>query len=160
MSTDTEGHQRAEPAGGSTPEQRTPDRRPGLDLSPLREVKAKEYLTRFGFGAAVSIAAAVIAKAVSARFGGMFLAFPAILPASLTLVQEKEGTRRADRAAIGAVLGGVSLVVFAGVCEATVGRLAGWAALLLALAGWLLASFGLYGLLAGFQPEVCDRNRD
>jgi len=102
----------------------------------------------------------VIAKTVSARFGGMFLAFPAILPASLTLIQEKEGTRRADREALGAILGGTSLVAFAGAGEATIGQMPGALALLLALAAWLAASFSLYALLAALRPQDCDRNRD
>lgn len=160
MSTDTDRHHSAKPTADARADGPAPNCRPGVDLSPLRDLKPKDYLTRFAFGAAVSIAAAMIAKAVSARFGGMFLAFPAILPASLTLLQEKEGTRRANRDAIGAVLGGISLIVFAAVCEASIGRLAGWAALLLAMAGWLAASFGLYAMLAAFRPEDCDRNRD
>ena len=66
---------------------------------------------RFAFGAAISVGAGVLGKAVGARFGGTFLAFPAILPASLTLIQNKEGTRTADRNAVGAVLWTVTFVL-------------------------------------------------
>jgi hypothetical protein len=131
-----------------------------VELGHLRKVKPRDYLVRFIFGAAVSIAAGIIGKAISPRFGGLFLAFPAILPASLTLLEEKEGTRRADRNAIGAVLGGLALIVFAGVGEAGFGRLPAAVMLLLALAAWIAVSFGLYAVLAVLRPEDCDRNRD
>jgi uncharacterized protein DUF3147 len=144
-----------------TPTQQEPvDVRPRVGLSKLRDVQPHDYGVRFAFGAVISATAALIAKGVSPRFGGMFLAFPAILPASLTLLQEKEGTRRADRNAIGAVLGGVGLVVFAGIAEASFGRLPAWLALLLALAGWLAVSAFLYGVLAVLRPDDCDRNQD
>jgi uncharacterized protein DUF3147 len=133
---------------------------PAVSLSPLRDVRFSEYLTRFALGAAVSVVAALIAKVVGARFGGMFLAFPAILPASLTLLEEREGTRRAGRDAVGAVLGGVALIVFAGIGEATFGRLPAVLALGLSLTGWLAAAFFLYLVLAALRPDDCDRNQD
>ena len=133
---------------------------PALDLSNLRDIRPSEYLTRFALGATVSIAAAIIGKVVSPRFGGMFLAFPAILPASLTLLETKQGTHRAGRDAIGAVLGGVALVAFAGIGESAIGRLPGPVALVLSLVGWLAVSVALYALLAALRPEDCDARRD
>jgi 4-hydroxybenzoate polyprenyltransferase len=133
---------------------------PGADLSALRKVKARDYLVRFVFGALISFAAAAIGKAFGPRFGGMFLAFPAILPASLTLLEEKEGTRRADRNAIGAVLGATALLVFAGICEAGFTHLRAAWTLTLAFAGWLVTAVTLYAVLALFRPQDCDRNRD
>lgn len=126
----------------------------------LREIRPRDYLIRFALGAAISIVAGIIAKTVGARFGGSFLAFPSILPASLTLIQQQEGTRRADRNAIGAVLGAAGMVVFAMIGEAAFGRIEPFAALALALAGWLVASVALYGLLCFLHPESCDRNKD
>jgi hypothetical protein len=117
-------------------------------------------MVRFALGAVISVAAGVVGKSVGPRFGGMFLAFPAILPASLTLIQDKEGTRRADRNAIGAVLGGVGLVVFAVLCEALFGRLDPFIVVLVALAAWVVVSFLLYALLAALRPEDCDRRKD
>ena len=133
---------------------------PGVQPAKLRGIRPKEYLVRFALGAAVSIVAGILSKTVGARFGGAFLAFPSILPASLTLIQEKEGTGRADRNAIGAVLGSVGLVVFAMIGEAAFGHIESFAALMLALAGWVVSSFALYGLLAFLRPESCDRTKD
>jgi hypothetical protein len=133
---------------------------PVVEPGELRQIRLREYLVRFALGAAISIVAGVIGKAVGARFGGCFLAFPSILPASLTLIQDKEGTRRADRNAIGAVLGGAGLVVFAMIGEASFGHIEPFGALALSLGGWLVTSFALYGLLCLFHPDSCDRDKD
>jgi hypothetical protein len=131
-----------------------------LNSSQLRQLRPKEYLIRFALGAVISIAAGIISKTVSARFGGAFLAFPSILPASLTLLEGKEGTRRAGRNAIGAVLGSLGLVVFAMIGEAAFGQLNPVVVLLLALAGWTVTSLALYVMLAFLRPESCDRTQD
>lgn len=107
---------------------------PAVEPGKLRQVQPKDYLIRFALGAAISIVAGIIGKAVSERFGGSFLAFPSTLPASLTLIQQ-EGTRRAGRNAIGAVLGSAGMVVFAMIGEAAFGHLPPFAVLLLALVG-------------------------
>lgn len=133
---------------------------PALDLGEIRQVQPKEYLLRFALGAAISIVAGIIGKTVSARFGGAFLAFPSILPASLTLLEEKEGTRRAGRNAIGAVLGSLGLVVFAMIGEAAFGQFNAVIVLLLAAAGWTIASLALYGVLAFLRPDTCDQTED
>ena len=75
----------------------------------------------------------------------MLLVFPAILPASLTIVRSKEGTRRADRNAIGAVLGGAALVVFAAVGESLLTRRNAAVVLMADLVGWVLASTMKWG---------------
>ncbi len=111
-------------------------------------------------GAAISIVAAVVGKVIGVRFGGTLLAFPAILPASLTLIQEEEGTRRADRDAIGAILGAVGLVIFGMVGEAAFGQVNPALALALAILGWLLTVSLLYSLLAFLRPDTCDRAKD
>lgn len=153
--------ERSRSAAGREPgRRRKPDVRPSFRLAGVKEVRPLEYAVRFGFGAAISVSAGVLGKAVGARFAGMFLAFPAILPASLTLIQDKEGTRRADRDAIGAVLGGLALVVFAAVGEGCFRKIEPFVALLLALLAWIVAAFALYAVLALLRPELCDRNRD
>ena len=58
---------------------------PTLNPGEIRGLQPKEYLLRFALGAAISIVAGIIGKTVSARFGGAFLAFPSILPASLKI---------------------------------------------------------------------------
>jgi hypothetical protein len=98
-----------------------------IDASELLESKWYEYALRFAFGGAITAMAGVIAKHYGPEIGGLFLAFPAILPATATLIEddEKKKKRRAGvngairgRAAAGvdaagAVMGTMGLVVFA-----------------------------------------------
>jgi Protein of unknown function (DUF3147) len=133
---------------------------PGVQLGKLRQIRPRDYLIRFALGAAIAVIAGIMSTTISARFGGAFLAFPSILPASLTLIQQKEGTRRADRDAVGAVLGSVGIVVFAMIGEATYGRIEPFAALALALAGWAVTAAALYCLLALVRPESFGQARD
>src|SRR5437867_3463504 len=98
-----------------------------VDLSALGETKWYEYAVRFVFGGIVTVLAGLIAKNFGAIVGGLFLAFPAIFPASATLIekhekQEKEekglqGTQRGREAAsvdaAGSAIGSIGLFVFA-----------------------------------------------
>src|SRR5438876_639488 len=79
----------------------------GIDLGKLREVVPRDLALRFAFGAGISIIAGLAGLLVSSRFGGMFLAFPAILPATLTLLEEKDGTEHAVHDVRGAALGAI-----------------------------------------------------
>jgi hypothetical protein len=65
---------------------------PRLDFAALRKAKAREYVIRFVFGGAVTVAAALVTARLGSIVGGLFLGFPAILPASLTLVKEARRT--------------------------------------------------------------------
>jgi len=87
--------------------------RPSLHLDAIRETRMSEYLVRFAFGGSLTVITGLIAHAWGPAVGGLFLAFPAILPASLTLVARHEGRTKAAREARGAVLGAVALGVFA-----------------------------------------------
>ena len=106
----------------------------------------KEVLLRFGFGAGVSLLAAVASTLFGPFVGGVFLAFPAILLASLTLVAEEEGIRRARDDARGAVLGTLGLWAFAGVTAVLVRHHSAWLALGAATAAWAGVSLGAYAL--------------
>jgi phosphoglycerol transferase MdoB-like AlkP superfamily enzyme len=118
--------------------------RVGFDWSRLVSVKPAELGFRFLFGAAIALLAAVVGTIAGPRFGGLFLAFPAVLPATLTLIEKKEGTEKAWADASGGVLGALGLGAFAG--TAMVLRWNTAAALLLALLAWTVISAGLYFL--------------
>ena len=87
--------------------------RPTLHLDAIGETRVSEYLIRFAFGGSLTAMTGLIAHVWGPAVGGLFLAFPAILPASLTLVARHEGRAKAAREARGAVLGAVALGVFA-----------------------------------------------
>ena len=118
--------------------------RVGLDLGQLREVRPAELAVRFAFGAGISLAAALVGMRFGHRAGGLFLAFPAILPASLTLISDKHGRREAKIDAIGAVLGGVALGGFALTALLLLTRLPLAVALLLAALFWVVGAVALY----------------
>lgn len=98
-----------------------------LDLSALKRTRWYEYALRFVFGGAVTVATGLIAKQYGPVFGGLFLAFPAIFPASATLVEKHEtkkkrrtgiidksrGRKAAALDARGAALGSLGLACFA-----------------------------------------------
>ena len=57
-----------------------------INLAGLKETKWHEYAIRFLFGGLVTVATGFIAKAFGPTVGGVFLAFPAIFPATATLI--------------------------------------------------------------------------
>lgn len=98
-----------------------------FNISGLRRTQWHEYMVRFAFGGAVTALAGLIAKRWGAEIGGLFLAFPAIFPASATLLEKHEkqkklrtGKSRTLRArelagvdAAGAAMGSLGLIAFA-----------------------------------------------
>lgn len=111
--------------------------KPKLDPAGLKKTKAWEYAVRFVFGGIVTALAGLATKLWGPVIGGLFLAFPAILPASLTLVSQHDGRRRAIEDARGGQLGSVGLIGFAGVVWATATRWSPVAVLLAAILAWL-----------------------
>ena len=89
-----------------------------------------EYALRFVLGGLVTVATGLIAKKYGAAVGGLFLAFPAIFPASATLIEKHERQRKERRGlhgtyrgreaagadAFGAAMGSLGLLAFGGVC--------------------------------------------
>lgn len=116
---------------------------PKLTPQGLREKKPRDYFVRFAFGASISLIAAGISLE-HPLFGGIFLAFPAILPASLTLVERDAGRREATIDAEGAIIGAVGLVAFALVAAFGIKPLGAITALVLAAAAWLLSAVAIY----------------
>jgi Protein of unknown function (DUF3147) len=122
-------------------------------LSALNEGRWYEYLIRFALGGTTTLIAGIIGDTWGPVTGGLFLAFPAILCASVTLVESHErrekrehkvsGHRRGtDAAALetaGAVLGSIGLASFALAVWWLAPRL-GIASLALASLAWLVVS--------------------
>ena len=116
----------------------------------LRQTRWYEYLIRFILGGTMTVVAGVIAGRFGPLIGGLFLAFPAIFPASATLIEKhvrerKEraglpGARRGREAAaldaVGAMLGSFGLAAFGLVIWLMIAQSAGWA-LVLSSASWL-----------------------
>jgi hypothetical protein len=129
-----------------------------VDLSTLGQAKWNDYAVRFLFGGLVTASAGMIAKKFGPGIGGLFLAFPAILPASATLIEKDErekkeslGLRGAARGrsavsidAAGSSMGSIGLVVFALVVSRFISRDRAWIVLAGATALWLGVSAAVW----------------
>jgi Protein of unknown function (DUF3147) len=123
------------------------DRQPvGFDWSKITKTKPGELGIRFLFGAVVALAAAITGTLAGPKVGGLFLAFPAILPASLTLIEKKEGLSKAWSDASGGAMGAIGLAAFA-LTAVLLLPTSPALALILALVAWILVSTGLYFLI-------------
>ena len=121
-------------------------------LESLKGIKPHEWAVRFFFGGAVCVVAGLVAKCWGPEIGGLFLAFPAILPAGASMVEAHEkkhkarvgldGTMRgrvvAGLDAAGAALGCLGLAGFALVCWLCLPRISTAAVLALATVVWLV----------------------
>jgi Protein of unknown function (DUF3147) len=76
-----------------------------IDIGGLRRTRWYEYAIRFLFGGLITAAAGLIAERWGPAIGGLFLAFPAIFPASVTLVEEHERQKKTRVGLHGAVRG-------------------------------------------------------
>lgn len=117
------------------------DRRPRLDPGLLAQASTRDLAYRFGAGALTSVAAGVATLLFGARASGILLGFPAILAASLTLIEEQEDSAEAREDARGAVVGAGALGLFAAVAALCLGAMAGAIALALATVAWFAAAF-------------------
>lgn len=129
-----------------------------VDASALGKTTWYEYAIRFFFGGMVTVVAGVIAKKFGPGIGGLFLAFPAIFPASATLIEKHEsqkkeregfeGTERGRQAASvdasGAALGSIGLLVFAFLVWKFVACYNPWLVLVSAALIWLIVSVLLW----------------
>ena len=105
---------------------------------------SRDLAIRFAFGAGIGAAAAIVGMIAGNRIGGILLAFPAILPASLTLIEKKDGRHEAQVDATGAILGSFALIMFAIVAAWGLTRLPAAVALAIAAITWLAVGLGLY----------------
>lgn len=131
-----------------------------VDFSGLARSKWYELAIRFIFGGAITVCAGILSKQYGPSVGGLFLAFPAIFPASITLVEKHEcekkrkagmsgenrGRTAAALDAAGAAMGSAGLAGFAYVVYKALPR-ANAALVLLAASGiWLLISLAIWKL--------------
>ncbi len=131
----------------SEPESTVTDRleeRPGFELKRVARVKPRDLLIRFLTGGLTSVGAGLVTLAFGARAGGIFLAFPAILAASLTLIEKQEDSAEAREDSRGALVGGAGMAAFAVVAALTLDQLGAGLALALAALAWLVAALSGY----------------
>jgi hypothetical protein len=127
-------------------------------LSAIKGIKLHEWIIRFLFGGAVCVIAGLIVQRFGPVIGGFFLAFPAIFPASASLVEAHEqqhkaragfdGTNRgrivAGIDALGAAMGCIGLAGFAFVLWIWLPRAGLAQTFILATLVWLTLSVGVW----------------
>ncbi|HEX8005912.1 MAG TPA: hypothetical protein VF482_05720, partial [Trebonia sp.] len=124
-----------------------------VDFAALREIPPDALALRFAFGAGVSIVAGLIGVAAGKRAGGAMLAAPAVLSATLTIIEKREGRGAAVTEVQGSGPGAVALIGFAVVAATSTARLPLAVALLCALATWVAAAIGGYLAQATILPS-------
>lgn len=131
---------------------------PHIDLSTLKYVRWSQFAMRFILGGTITVRTGLVTQHWGPIVGGLFLTFPAIFPASATLIERHEtekkqkariqcharGRKAAALDAAGAVLGGWGLASFGCIAWLLLpGQPAAW---VLTLAGitWLGVSVALW----------------
>lgn len=134
-----------------------------VDFSTLRQTKWHDYAVRFLFGGLITALAGIIAKRFGLAIGGLFLAFPAIFPASATLIEKHEkekkealglkgaarGRNAASTDAAGSSMGSIGLSVFAFIVWQFMPRDRAWIVLGGATAVWLGVSVAVWQVRKG-----------
>ena len=128
-----------------------------IKFDALKEITLFEWITRFVFGGAICVGTGLLGEALGPRFAGLFLAFPAILPASLTLLMRHKGRRACVDDGSGAAAGSAGLAAFGLVIWKLGEQLAPAAALALASLAWLAVSLAIWKVALadrdGSQPR-------
>ena len=129
-----------------------------IDPSALRKTRWHEFGVRFLSGGLITAATGMIAKEFGPGVGGLFLAFPAIFPASATLIEKHEkqkkeragvhGSARGRKAAAvdaaGAAIGSIGLLVFALLVKRLLVSHSPWLVLTGSTGVWLAVSLILW----------------
>ena len=129
-----------------------------INTSAFKETRWYQVAIRFCIGGLITAATGLIATRFGPAVGGLFLAFPAIFPASATLIEEHEkqekqeaGLEAETRArqavsvdAAGAAIGSIGLLVFALVATEFVEKFTPWLVILTATIAWAAVSFLLW----------------
>lgn len=129
-----------------------------IDISAWKEIRWYQLAVRFVIGGLITASTGIIAKKFGPAIGGLFLAFPAIFPASATLIEQHErqrkqeagmqGETRARKAvgvdAAGAALGSIGLLAFAAFAQSFLPRYRPSLVMVGATFCWMLISMLLW----------------
>jgi hypothetical protein len=130
----------------------------GLNFSTVTETRWYELAVRFLLGGLITAATGIIGKKFGPSVGGLFLAFPAIFPASATLIdkhekekKEQAGLNGRGRArqlvsidAAGTAMGSVGLFVFALLVSQLITRHNPWLVMAGSTVAWMVVSGALW----------------
>jgi Protein of unknown function (DUF3147) len=125
-----------------------------LHLGGVKRTRWQEYLTRFVLGGLITAMTGWLANRYGPVLGGLFLAFPAIFPASATLLEKHERAKKREAGiaptirgrlaaaldARGALMGAIGGMAFAALVWKLLPHSTLSATLILALASWCAVS--------------------
>ncbi len=131
-----------------------------IDSTALKETTWNEYIVRFISGGVTTVIAGLIARRWGPTVGGLFLAFPAIFPASATLIEkhvrqrkqkkglhgERRGIDVAALDALGTAMGSLGLLAFAVLCWRLLPHYAAPGVLAGAALVWLLVGVCIWNI--------------
>lgn len=128
------------------------------DWSVLRKTKWNDYAVRFVLGGLITAVAGLIARKFGPGVGGLFMAFPAIFPATATLAEEREKDRKrkeglsgvergrlaAAAEAAGTAIGSIGLLAFAYVFWKLLPSWRLWLVFVIAILSWTTVTVTLW----------------
>lgn len=115
-----------------------------VDFSKLKQTSWRDYAIRFMFGGLITMLTGFLANRYGPTVGGLFMAFPAILPAGITLIEKHESKDAAGADTAGAALGSIGLITFAIAVWYLADRWTAQIVLTTATAVWLFVSVTLW----------------
>lgn len=138
------------------------------NLQSVKETKPHEIMIRFVAGGIVTAFAGFIGKEYGPAVGGLFLAFPAILPASATLINKHErerkeklglhgrerGRKAAAADAAGAAMGSIALLIFALLAWQFVPTFRAWAVLVCLTMIWFGIAYAAWRIRKAWRPRL------
>lgn len=129
-----------------------------VNFGGLRRTRWHEYGIRFLAGGTITALVGIIGKKFGPGIGGLFLAFPAIFPASATLVEKHELEKKRNSGmngllrsrevagvdAAGAVMGSLGLLAFALFVSSLLLRQPAWQVLFAGALIWMAVSAAVW----------------
>lgn len=108
-----------------------------------------EYIARFAVGGLLVCLFALISQVCEPKqFAGLFSAAPSVLLAGLVLTLFLKGPVSAVSTAEGAIAGAAGMIVYCLIATRTVQRYKALPGSLIALVGWFVVSFGVFGIMS------------
>jgi uncharacterized membrane protein (GlpM family) len=136
------------------------DTRIGIKPEQVKKTSWRDLGVRILLGGAISVVTYLVGERFGPTVAGLFLAFPSIMPASMTLVEKHGGEDKAVNSARGTMAGTLGLVAFGATVWQLAPSLSPWLVLPTALLAWLVVAVGGWLVLEWLVSATDDQKRD
>ena len=130
------------------------------DPHQLQKSSWSDFCVRIAFGGVVAVVAYLVGRQFGPAVAGLFLAFPAIMPASVTLVEKHAGKGKAVSTARGTMAGTLGLLAFGAAVWQLSARASSWLVLAVAAVAWLAVAITGWLALEALMAETHDQEPD